>query len=70
MYTPEANIAIDESLMLYKGRLGWVQYLPLKRARFGIKYYMLCESSSGYVWNFMIYTGQGTVFDNEFAEFL
>ncbi|XP_066948571.1 piggyBac transposable element-derived protein 4-like, partial [Macrobrachium rosenbergii] len=41
MYTPAQNVAIDESLLLYKGRLGWVQYLPLKRARFGIKYFKL-----------------------------
>lgn len=46
--------------MLFKGRLGWVQYLPLKRACFGIKFFMLCKATSGYVWNSMIYTGKGT----------
>uniref|UniRef100_A0A8C4SDX7 PiggyBac transposable element-derived protein domain-containing protein n=1 Tax=Erpetoichthys calabaricus TaxID=27687 RepID=A0A8C4SDX7_ERPCA len=30
---------IDESLMTYKGRLSWVQYIASKRARFGIKFY-------------------------------
>ena len=49
--------------MLYKGRLGWVQYIPLKRARFGIKYYMLYESKSGFVCDFIIYTGASTIFD-------
>ena len=66
MYTPDKYIAIDESLMLYKGRLGWVQYIPLKRARFGIKFYMLCESKTGYVWSFIIYTGKGTTVDEEY----
>ncbi|GFU90918.1 piggyBac transposable element-derived protein 4 [Trichonephila clavipes] len=47
-YTPEQDICIDESLLLYKGRLSWTQYLPLKRARFGIKMFMLRESHSGY----------------------
>ena len=68
MYTPEQYVTIDESLMLYKGRLGWVQYIPLKRARFGIKYFMLCKSSSGYVWDFIIYTGKSTVFDNAYKD--
>lgn len=48
--TPERHITIDESLLLYKGRLGWIKLdIPLKRARFGIKTYLLCESKSGYV---------------------
>ena len=63
LYTPDKDVTIDESLMLYKGRLGWVQYIPLKRARFGIKYYMLCESKSGFVCDFIIYTEASTIFD-------
>lgn len=70
MCTPEQNITIDESLLLYKGRLGWIQYIPLKRARFGIKTYLLCESKSGYVWNFLIYTGHGTLLNPEFRDHL
>ncbi|KAJ8967387.1 hypothetical protein NQ314_002892 [Rhamnusium bicolor] len=35
---PDKHITIDESLLLYKGRLRWIQYIPLKRARFGIKH--------------------------------
>ncbi|GFV10272.1 piggyBac transposable element-derived protein 4 [Trichonephila clavipes] len=45
--TPDRDVTNDESLMLFKGRLGWKQYMPLKRSRFGIKSYMLCESKSG-----------------------
>uniref|UniRef100_A0A8C5P8P0 PiggyBac transposable element-derived protein domain-containing protein n=1 Tax=Leptobrachium leishanense TaxID=445787 RepID=A0A8C5P8P0_9ANUR len=45
-YVPERDISIDESLMAYKGQLSWVQYITSKRARFGVKSYMLCESSS------------------------
>ena len=60
VYTPEQNICVDESLLLWKGRLGWVQYIPSKRSRFGVKIYKLCESSTGYVWNFIVYTGKDT----------
>lgn len=56
-YRPESEIAIDESLLLWKGRLLFRQYLPLKRARFGIKLYSLCESRSGYTYRFRVYTG-------------
>ncbi|CAL1284112.1 unnamed protein product [Larinioides sclopetarius] len=54
--TPERDVTIDESLMLFKGRLGWKQFIPTKRARFGTKCFMLCESISGYVWSMIIYT--------------
>lgn len=50
-------MSVDESLLLWKGRLGWKQYIPKKRSRFGIKTYELCDSATGYLWNFMVYTG-------------
>lgn len=59
-YVLERDISIDESLMLYKGRLSWRQYLPLKRARFGVKLFVLCEAESAYIWNLIVYTGKGT----------
>lgn len=33
-------------LMVYKGRLGYIQCSPMKRSHFAIKYYLLCESKS------------------------
>ena len=62
VYTPERNICVDESLLLWKGRLGWIQYEPTKRSRFGVKIYKLHESSTGYVWNFIVYTGKDTIY--------
>ena len=59
--TPEKDAIINESLMLYKVRLGWEQHIPLKRAYFGIKYLMLCNLKSGFVYDFIIYTRSGTV---------
>ena len=64
VYVPEQDISIDESLLLYKGRLFFKQYIPNKRSRFGIKSYELCESRSGYTWKYSLYTGQdGTLLD-------
>ena len=66
MYLRGQNIAIDESLTLWKGRLSFRQYIPLKISKFGIKSYELCKSSSGYLWSFIIYTDKDTVFQTAF----
>lgn len=55
-YTPSQDLALDESLLLWKGRLLFRQYLPAKRAKYGIKMYNLCENS-GYTYRFRVYTG-------------
>ncbi|XP_072283545.1 WD repeat-containing protein 25 isoform X1 [Pyxicephalus adspersus] len=68
-YVPERDITIDESLMAYKGRLSWVQYVASKRAQFGVRFYMLCESSTGYIWNSILYTGKGTKFKTKYSNY-
>ncbi|CAH2019884.1 unnamed protein product [Acanthoscelides obtectus] len=67
VYIPEQNISIDESLLGWKGRLTWKQYIPSKRKRFGIKLFILAESSTGYTYNFLIYTGADTNYGDSFA---
>ena len=69
LYIPEKNITVDESLIAHKGLLGWKQYIPSKRARFGMKLFQLCESNSGYIWNSLIYTGKGTVLMQDYEEY-
>jgi hypothetical protein len=63
LYLPNQDIVIDESLTLWKGK-SFKQYMPLNAPKFGIKCYKLCESSTGYVWSFIIYTGQGMEVSN------
>lgn len=64
VYEPRQAICVDESLLLWKGRLIFRQYIPLKRARFGIKIYLCCESdgdakgSGGYCYRFKVYAGK------------
>jgi hypothetical protein len=55
-YLPRRNIAVDETLVLYKGRLRFRQYMPNKRAKFGIKVHCASESQTGYLWNFRIHS--------------
>ena len=58
VYYPQESVAIDESLIKFRGRLCYIQFNPQKRARFGIKIYKICESVSGYCLGFSIYTGK------------
>ena len=60
VYIPSENISINEKLLLYKGRLLFKQYVPSKRAGFGIKLFSLCEDS-GYLWNSFLYLGKTTI---------
>ena len=57
VYKPKREVAVDESLLLWKGRLGFRQYMPLKRARFGIKLFLVCDST-GYTYRFRVYQGK------------
>jgi hypothetical protein len=67
LYLPGQNIAIDESLTLWRGILSFRRYIPLRASKFGIKSYELCESSSRYLCSFIIYTGKDTVFRTAFV---
>lgn len=58
MYVPNKNISINESLMQCKSRLHYIQFIPTKRARFGIKFYKLCDSKTRYIHNFKICVGK------------
>ena len=58
IYKPGQDICIDESLIPYKGRIYFRQFIPSKRARFGVKAFVLSESDTGYVSEIEIYTGK------------
>ena len=60
--TPEKNLSIDESMMLWRGRLVFQQYMKNKRHKYGIKFYKLC-TYNGLVLTVEAYGGQG--FNNE-----
>ncbi|KAG8239803.1 hypothetical protein J437_LFUL019419 [Ladona fulva] len=57
---PFQNLCIDESLMLFKGRLFFKQYIPSKRNRFGVKIFVICDCETGYILDFIVYTGSDT----------
>lgn len=56
-YLPTELLAIDESMIKFKGRSSLKQYMPKKPVKRGYKVWMLC-ASSGYNLKFDIYTGK------------
>ena len=73
-YCPSQQIAIDESIIAFKGncnyifkyytfitgRLGCIQYIKGKPHPWGIKAYALADSHSGYLYKVCIYLGKET----------
>ena len=57
VYMPGSVISIDESMVPWRGRLLFKQYIPGKAHKCGVKIYKLA-ATNGYTWNFMIYTSQ------------
>lgn len=65
LYGLGQNIALDESLTLWKGWLDIKQLIPNKAATVGIKTYEVCDSRTGYLWRFEIHTGGETHAEQE-----
>lgn len=51
------HVAIDESMIRFKGRSSLKQYMPKKPIKRGFKVWMLADET-GYCWKFIIYTGK------------
>lgn len=56
IYYPSRELVIDESMVLWRGRLSFRQYLPAKRHKYGIKVYSLNEPE-GLTVRIRIYSG-------------
>lgn len=51
-------VTIDEMLHAFRGRCSFVQYIPNKPAKYGLKIYALCDAKTFYTFNFEIYCGK------------
>ena len=45
-------------MIAFKGRLSFVQYMPAKPIKFGIKFFSLNDSTSAYCLEIQVYTGK------------
>lgn len=57
-YHPHENVTVDEQLVPFRGRCSFRQYIPSIPARYGIKIWALCDSTTSYAWNMEVYTGR------------
>ena len=60
-YTPGQNLAIDETMVRFRGRFVGKQYMPKKPVKWGIKLFSVADSRNGYLLNTLIYTGAETL---------
>ena len=58
VYAPSQNLSLDETLIKFKGRVQFRQFLPLERSKFGLKGFVIADALTGYVLNTSIYTGK------------
>ena len=57
MYSPHPQLAVDESMIATKCRLSFLQYLPKKPVKWGIKVWVCLDSVNGLIVNFDVHTG-------------
>lgn len=57
--TPGEDVVIDESMIPFRGRLLFRQYLPNKTHKYGIKVFKICDTA-GYTYKMKVYMGAGT----------
>ena len=51
---PGKDVVIDETMIPWRGRLSFRQYIPGKAHKYGVKLYKLC-TVEGYTWNLKVY---------------
>ena len=55
--TPGPSVVIDESLIPFRGRLLFRQYIPGKTHKYGVKIYKICAQNA-YTWDLKVYIGK------------
>ncbi|KAJ8352145.1 hypothetical protein SKAU_G00236210 [Synaphobranchus kaupii] len=64
-YYPHEQLSIDESMVSFRGRIFFRQYIPSKRHWFGIKNFVLTDASTNYTYIWDVYTGGAYTFNRE-----
>jgi hypothetical protein len=55
---PSGNVTVDEQLVPFRGRCSFVQYMPNKPSKYGIKFWVLSDVDSRYVLALELYAGK------------
>lgn len=57
-YEPGKNLVLDETIIPFRGKSKFIVYCPRKPERYGLKAFSLCESYTGYCFEFKVYSGR------------
>ena len=57
-FKPSGDLAVDEAIIKYKGRLSIKQNMANKPGKWGIKVWSIVDSKTGYYLNGKIYLGK------------
>ena len=58
MYLVTGSVCIDEQLLPFQRRCAFLQYMPKKQSKFGIKMWMMCDCATNYMINAKVYLGK------------
>ena len=58
VFFPHANVTIDEQVFPCRSRCPFRQYMPQKPAKFGIKFWLICDVDTYHVFQAFPYTGK------------
>lgn len=61
VYKPHQALAIDESMVAWRGNLTFRVYSPDKPIKYGLKAYMLCDAENAFCLKFKLYTGRSII---------
>ena len=67
LYKPHQQLSLDEGMVPWRGNLSFRVYNPDKPKKYGIKAYMICDSTNGYCTKFKLYTGKSDVPASEYG---
>ena len=67
-YVMGKNVAIDESMIGYRGRIFFRQYIQSKHHRFGIKAFVLACSKTSYTYQWDVYTRSLYSYDKQVGQ--
>ena len=58
IYCLSEFLTIDETLVPFRGRCSFIQYIPSKPAKYGIKIFALCDAKTYFTGNLDVYCGK------------
>lgn len=67
IYPYSQNLTVDESMTTCKGKIVFRQFMKDKHKKFGIKFFTKSNSSNGYVYDLLPYTGKGFDYNKEYG---